>query len=427
MASTRLLKAKDGRRYYEIRCHKRGRGEKTTRWYIPDGWSDRAIKQELPRQVAAFEQSFLQGDVLTRTEEAKKRAEEEAERAAAEAERAKLKTFRQYAEGVYLPAKALETSENTQASYKSNLENHVFPVLGETLLVDITSAMITKLLLDFAQNHSHASMVKVYNIINGVLDMAFLDDSILVNPMLKVKKLRMKKEEKGTDKAKKALDSDTEIKLRSCLAREPLKWQVFVELALDTACRRGELCALEWNDIDLDNCLVYVKNNLQYTPGKGVYFTSPKNGEADQVDIGEETAALLRRWKKEQKKICICKYVFNPEKSNQYKHVEVAHKQSKKKKPIPIESMPMNPQTPTRYFKKFGEKYGIEDFHPHILRHTAATDMMMNGANPAAVSARLRHKDKSLAMKWYTHPDTEDVRRAGQAARDARKAAAGEK
>ena len=29
----------------------------------------------------------------------------------------------------------------------------------------------------------------------------------------------------------------------------------------------------------------------------------------------------------------------------------------------------MHPQTPTRYFKKFGQRYGIEDFHPHKLRH----------------------------------------------------------
>lgn len=431
MASTRLLKAKDGRPYYEIRCHKRGRGEKTMRWYVPEGWSKRAIEQELPRQVAAFEQKFLNGEVLTRTEEADKRAAEEAERAAAEAERAKLKTFRQYAEGVFLPAKAVEVSENTKASYKSNLELYAFQTLGDVLLTEISPAMITNLLLDHLKNHSHASTIKLYNILNGLFEMAFLDDSIQISPMLKVKRPKLPKDEKGNDETLKALDANGLSKVYSCVANEPTKWQVFIALAADTGCRRGELCALAWNDINMEDGMITIRRNLQYTPGKGVYFTTPKSGKTRQVDIGEDTVALLRRWKKEQTKICVCKYVFNPEKSNQYKHMKEEDKKTHKKKgrkPLPIEPMPMSPQSPTRYFKIFGDRYGIPDFHPHLLRHTSASVAITNGADVASVSARLGHADPSTTMRMYTHANEESIRRAGQVVRDALKAAAaGEK
>lgn len=415
MASIRLLKTKDGRPYYEIRCHKRGRGEKTMRWFVPDGWSTRAIEKELSHQVTDFESKFLAGDILTREEKT-------ARQAAEEAERAKIRTFRQYAEGVFLPAKALEISENSKVSYRRNLELYAFPGLGDMLLVEITPAMVTKIIMEHMEKHSHSSTIKLYNIINGVFDMAFMDDSIPINPMLKVKRPKLPKDEKGKDETQKALDAGGLSKVYSYVASEPLKWQSFIRLAADTGCRRGELCALEWNDIDFENCLVTIRKNLQYTPGKGVYFTSPKNGKSRAVDIGEDTAALLKRWKKEQQKICVCKYVFNPEKSNQYKHMNQGNKKThrqKERKPIPIENMPMSPQSPTRYFRIFGERYGVPGFHPHLLRHTSASVAITNGADIASVSARLGHSDPAVTMRMYTHANEESIRRAGQIFRDA--------
>ena len=419
MASIRLQKAKDGSQYYEIRCHKRGRGEKTMRWPVPVGWSEKAIQRELARQASVFENKFLSGEILTREED-------KAATAAEEAERAKIKTFRQYAEGVYLPAKAIETAENTKSSYRSNLELHVFPTIGNALLTEITPAMIARLLLGHMGNHAHSSTIKVYNIINGVFEMAFMDDSIPFNPMLKVKRPKLPKDEKGKDEALKALDANGLSYVYACVAKEPMKWQAFIAMAADTGCRRGELCALEWNDIDFDNDLIKIKTNLQYTPGKGVYFTTPKSGKTREVDIGEDTAALLKLWKKEQQKICICKYVFNPEKSNQYKHRDNGNPK-KEKKAIPIATMPMSPQSPTRYFKVFGERYGIPDFHPHLLRHTSASVAITNGADVASVSARLGHADPSTTMRMYTHANEESIRRAGQVVRDALKAAAGDR
>ena len=69
------------------------------------------------------------------------------------------------------------------------MKSHIFPVIGESLLIDVSPAMITKLLIDFQKaGYAHASAVKLYNILNGIFEMAFLDDSIPMNPMMKVKR-----------------------------------------------------------------------------------------------------------------------------------------------------------------------------------------------------------------------------------------------
>lgn len=82
----------------------------------------------------------------------------------------------------------------------------------------------------------------------------------------------------------------------------------------------------------------------------------------------------------------------------------------------------MHPQSPTRYFKKFGQRYGIEDFHPHKLRHTSASLAITNGADVVSVSERVGHSDTVVTLRMYAHANEESIRRAGQIVRDALKA-----
>ncbi len=81
----------------------------------------------------------------------------------------------------------------------------------------------------------------------------------------------------------------------------------------------------------------------------------------------------------------------------------------------------MHPQRPTRYFKRFGKRYGIADFHPHKLRHSFASIAITNGADIASVSEKLGYSDKAVTLRMYTHADQESMKRASQIFRDALK------
>ena len=97
-------------------------------------------------------------------------------------------------------------SENARSSYRMFLDKHIYPVLGNMLLTEITPAMVSKMLVDFQKaGYAHATTVKLYNILNGVFEMAFLDDSIPMNPMLKVKRPAPRKDEAPKDESEKAL------------------------------------------------------------------------------------------------------------------------------------------------------------------------------------------------------------------------------
>jgi len=82
----------------------------------------------------------------------------------------------------------------------------------------------------------------------------------------------------------------------------------------------------------------------------------------------------------------------------------------------------MFPQSPTRYFKKFGERYGIKDFHPNKLRHSSASIAITSGADVVSILERLGHGDTAITLRMYSHANAESIRRAGQTVRDVLKA-----
>ena len=391
MASTKLMETKDGRRFFQISVSRGyGKSPYKTRWYWPDGWSKRTAEREAAKQAAAFELACKNGEVLNRAQEREKAAQEAAEAA-------KLKTVRQYADGVFMPTKEATFSENARSSYRMFLDKHILPVLGDVLLVELSPAMIQKLLVDFQRaGYSHATAVKLYNILNGIFEMAFLDDSIPMNPMLKVKRPAPRKAEQPQEESDKAYTVQELAYILSCAAQEPLQWQTYISLAADTGLRRGECCGLQWSDIDFKAGTVTVRRNLQYTAAAGVYATSPKNGKVRVVDVGPETLALLKQLREKQSQACISKWCFTQEGTAE----------------------PMHPQSPTRYFKKFGQRYNVKDFHPHKLRHSSASISLTHGADIVSVSERLGHSDTAVTLRMYAHANEESIRRAGQIVRD---------
>lgn len=392
MASIKRMETKDGQVFYEIGVSRgRGKSKYKTRWYPNPCWGSRTIDRELQKQVAEFVRACAAGEILNRSQKQEQAAIEAAEAA-------KLKTVAQYATGVFMPTKEASFSENARSSYQMFLDRHILPKIGGMLITEVTPAIITKLLIDFQKaGYAHSTAIKLYNILNGIFEMAFLDDSIPMNPMLKVKRPAPRKGESPKEESDKAFTVQELSRVLSCVEQEPLKWKTFITLAADSGARRGELCGLQWQDVDWNSRTITIRRNLQYTPTAGVYETSPKNGKARVIDIGAETLSLLLKLRREQASSFISKWVFTQDGSPD----------------------PMHPQSPTRYFKNFGKKYGVEDFHPHKLRHSSASIAITSGADVASVSARLGHSDPATTLKMYTHANQDSIRRAGQIVRDA--------
>lgn len=393
MPSPRLKMTKSGRRFYEIRVS-RGRNKSylSTRWYVPEGWSQKAIDKELAKVAAEFERQVKAGEIISREEQKERNLQEKQEAA-------KIQTLRQYSESAFMPAKAITMSENGRSTYQGNLDHWIYPALGDLKMPDITSANIDALLLDMqAQGKAISTVVKVYTILHSLFKMAYSKDVIDRNPMDKVDRPKARKDElRGQEADSYTIDEVQRI--FSALEREPLKWRAMLHLLIDTGIRRGECCGLQWKNIDFRANTITVCGNLCYTPTKGVYLDTPKSGRIRTIDVDPDVIELLRQLRVEQSSKAISLWVFTQEASPE----------------------PMHPQSPTRYLKKFSERCGIPGLHPHALRHTFASIAITNGADVASVSEKLGHSDKAVTLRMYTHADQESMKRASQIFREALK------
>ena len=252
-----------------------------------------------------------------------------------------------------------------------------------------------------ATGKAQATCVKAYTVLKSLCKMAYLADLIECNPMDKVARPKPRK-----DEMKKPAEAESytagELKyILDCLEHEPLKWRAYMSLLIDTGLRRGEACGLKWEYVDLEAGKLTIAGNLCYTPAKGVYMDTPKSRKSRTVDIAPGVVVLLRQLRQEQAASGLSPFVFNQEGRPE----------------------PMHPQSPTRYMKKFAARYGVNDLHPHKLRHSFASVAITNGADVASVSEKRGHPDKSTTLRMYTHADEESVKRAGDIFRQALEAA----
>jgi integrase len=71
----------------------------------------------------------------------------------------------------------------------------------------------------------------------------------------------------------------------------PGVYRVLFETALKTGMRQGELLALTWDAVDLQDAVIHVRRS--YTSG---YLSTPKNHEKREVDITPDVVDLLGAW-----------------------------------------------------------------------------------------------------------------------------------
>lgn len=78
------------------------------------------------------------------------------------------------------------------------------------------------------------------------------------------------------------------------------------------------------------------------------------------------------------------------------------------------ESLRLTPRSVQRLVKYYATKAGIvKDIHPHTLRHSFATDLLMNGADIRAVQAMLGHASITTTQ-IYTHVTNERLKEIHQ-------------
>ena len=237
--------------------------------------------------------------------------------------------------------------ESTQRYYRAFIDRQVIPMIGGIKLKKLTGRDLQKMYNDVrdhgrvraAQKDEHPGMSASY--VNGLhrmmhncLNRAVKERLILRNPADDCIAPKLQRAEM---KVLKAENVGAYLKAAEELGVLPM---FFLELC--TGLRKGELTALLWSDLDVENKVLTVSKQAISVQGGGVQV-SPRTGEM------------------------------------------------------------YHPDSIVNLHRKILRRAGLEPIRLHDLRHTFATLALQNGVDIKTVSWMLGHHDAGFTLRTYTH------------------------
>ena len=205
----------------------------------------------------------------------------------------------------------------------------------------------------------------------------------------------------------------------------PLQWRIYFTMAIYGQMRRGEMCALTWDDIDFENHVISINKAVREVKGLGRVIKEPKTkaGIRDLI-MPSDLFELLKEWKKEQVKLCVS--LGTAWKGHRTTTLKDGTKDSFGKNALFIQKengLPIDVSTP---YHKFGEivdyynqqckneKDRLPKIRLHDLRHTGATLLLGKNADIETVSRRLGHSKASVTLDIYGHALPENDKKAAE-------------
>lgn len=281
----------------------------------------------------------------------------------------------------------------TQLGYESRIRLHIVPEIGNIPLNKLTQndlqqfyARLKKngrktLTERFGEGLSDRMVRMCHATCRTALEKAVQDGLIRTNPAIGCKLPPKKAREM------QVLDRD-ELQRFLIQAQAEGYYELFL-LDLSTGLRRGELMALQWDDLDFDTGVLNVNKQVYQVNGE-LQFSEPKTKNSiRKIVLPPSVVEVLR----EYKKTVNSRWMF----------------------PSPVkEDCPLTPGVVRHRLQLILEHAGCKHVRFHDLRHTFATLALQNGMDVKTLSAMLGHVSAATTLDIYTHI-TDDMQRTAAA------------
>lgn len=296
----------------------------------------------------------------------------------------------------YLEIKKGSLSPTTLEMYERVIRQFIVPALGHMKIKDIKAVHIQEF-VNQLQNKpctpkSNKPVKEVQHLSSSSVKRYLTVLQSLFRQALKLGLIQNNPADSGKLSLPKVLTPQIQIFTKQeaaamveALSGEPLQFQVLIQLAILSGCRRGELVGLTFSDFDKRTHKMVVERSAYKTKGKKTDTKAPKDYEIRQITIPDECFALLDLLKAEKIKEAVrlgsywnkSDWLFTTDNG------EI-----------------MNVQTPTKWFAKFLERHNFQHKKFHSLRHSSATLLLYGGASLKQVQSRLGHGDISTTNKY---------------------------
>ena len=165
----------------------------------------------------------------------------------------------------------------TNRAYESVFRNNIIPFFGNRKLNSIKPSELLLWQNNLLDSNASKSVAKIRTIFYGVFEDALRDEVINKNPFLSVKTPKID--------VRRKINTFSKDEIFKIIGSMNIKVRAYFAIGFFTGMRTGEITALKWEDIDLENKTVKV----QRTRNKGIE-SSPKT----QSSIREYNAPICQ-------------------------------------------------------------------------------------------------------------------------------------
>lgn len=273
---------------------------------------------------------------------------------------------------------ACMVKESTLQMYCGLARNHLLPFLGGWFLSQVTPMMIRELIVNLQEKGLGAVSIRsVLRLLSSAMRAAQDEGLIRKNPCRKVKPPSV------WQKEQRVLTSE-EQELLCAELRQPEDLPAL--LGLYTGMRLGEICALQWSDINWEQQTLTVRQTVQRVPQPRK--TSDTSGCKTCLKVGTPKTAHSHR------------IIPLPE-------ILIERLRTLKRGNriflFSDTQRAAEPRTIQRRFQRLTKRLGLGGVHFHTLRHTFATRLLELGVQVKTVSAMLGHASVKTTLDVYAH------------------------
>lgn len=269
--------------------------------------------------------------------------------------------------------------------YRSILQNHLIPAIGHVLLQDLRPDHVRRMKDLLSESLAPATVRKTLVVLGTALKSAVALELLAKNPASAVRKPSSSQQEGE----RRALDKDEIKELLRVAAGTVLDMPI--RFALATGARQSELLGAMWGAIDLEERTFRVMQALHYVDREFRLLRPKSQRSRRSILLSPKTVARLRDHRADQQAERLRlgtawqdhDLVF-PNARGEYWHRQAFYTRFRK---LLAESTIADPKSVTF----------------HSLRHTAASQWILAGVDPATVARRLGHSRTAFTLDVYTH------------------------
>lgn len=276
----------------------------------------------------------------------------------------------------------------TVRRYEYLLQRHILPELGGMPLSRITASVINAFLsrkiksgrIDGTGGLSPTYAGNILQVINAIL--TYASEEKLCPPM----QIHIKKPS-ATSKQIQLLSQTQAKRLISTIGTDPDATEIGILIALYAGLRIGEICALSWEDVDLENKVITVRHTVSRISA------TERSGQKSMLVLDSpKTASSLRT-------IPMC--------SSLHRILMRYKSHALSTFVVSTDDRFVSPRTYEYRFHRVLKKCQLPNIHFHALRHTFATRCVEQSVDIKSLSEILGHASEVITLRTYIHSSME--------------------